>query len=180
MQLPEVILVDELDQQQGVMEKLEAHQKGLLHRAFSVFIINDEGKMLLQQRAKDKYHSGGLWTNACCSHPQPGENTLVAAQRRLSEEMGFTCFLQKLEAFKYYAEFENGLIEHEYDHIYLGKFNGKVLPNKDEVSDYQWLGLEEIQVSLEKNKDSYTYWFHLAYPIVKKWLDFEKKYFSQT
>lgn len=116
----QVILVNELDQETGLMEKMEAHEKGLLHRAFSVFIMNDQGDMLLQQRALDKYHSGGLWTNACCSHPLPGEAVEAAAHRRLSEEMGFDCPLRELFQFTYRTEFDNGLIEHEYDHVWTG------------------------------------------------------------
>ncbi len=175
----EVILVDENDRPTGSMEKLEAHQKGLLHRAFSVFIINSEGQMLLQKRASGKYHSGGLWTNACCSHPSPGENTAASAERRLQEEMGFSCPLVELDQFKYCAHFENGLTEHEYDHIFLGTYNGAVSVNKEEVEDYQWHSVQEIERLLDTEKEKFTYWFHIAFPIVKekleKGFDFHKE-----
>src|SRR6478735_7868072 len=117
-----VILVDERDTAVGIMEKMEVHQKALLHRAFSVFIFNDKGEMLLQKRAEKKYHSGGLWTNACCSHPQPGEDTMESANNRLREEMGFNTALHKAFTFVYKAPFENGLTEHEYDHVFVGSF----------------------------------------------------------
>ncbi|HSU49504.1 MAG TPA: isopentenyl-diphosphate Delta-isomerase, partial [Segetibacter sp.] len=122
--MEEVILVNELDEQIGKMEKMEAHSKGLLHRAFSVFIFNDQGEMLLQQRAVSKYHSGGLWTNACCSHPRPEEATEDAALRRLQEELGFTVSLAKIFDFRYNASFTNGLTEHEFDHVFVGTYNG--------------------------------------------------------
>src|SRR5688500_14176064 len=129
----EVILVNEQDVEIGKMEKLEAHQKAVLHRAFSVFIFNKKGEMLLQQRARNKYHSAGLWTNACCSHPSPGEDTLSAASRRLIEEMGFSTALTKIFEFTYQTRFDNGLTEHEYDHVYTGVFEGTIKPNPDEV-----------------------------------------------
>src|SRR5258708_5798594 len=118
------------------MEKLEVHQKGLLHRAFSIFIFNRKGEMLLQQRALNKYHNGGLWTNACCSHPAPGEKTLTAATRRLKEEMGFTTALEKAFDFTYKVSFENGLTENEFDHVFTGRYEGSIEPNPDEVKDY--------------------------------------------
>lgn len=167
MNVAEVILVDENDQPKGVMEKLEAHQKGLLHRAFSVFILNKVGQMLLQRRALSKYHSPGLWTNACCSHPAPGETTLHAAQRRLVEEMGFTCALTEIESFVYRTEFDNGLIEHEFDHIFLGEYNGRISPDKDEVEEYQWYDISEIDKLLESQSDQFTSWFKIAYPLLK-------------
>lgn len=170
MHLPEVILVDENDQQTGVMEKLEAHRKGLLHRAFSVFILNSEGEMLLQKRALNKYHSPGLWTNTCCSHPMPGELTIDAASRRLMEEMGFSCHLKEIESFKYHAPFDNGLIEHEYDHILIGHHNGEVLPDPEEVCEHQWLYLDDIEDQLKINKDAFTFWFRIAFPLVKNHL----------
>ncbi|HEX8460985.1 MAG TPA: isopentenyl-diphosphate Delta-isomerase, partial [Segetibacter sp.] len=118
--MEEVILVTEHDEQIGSMEKMQAHRKGVLHRAFSIFVINDRKEMLLQQRSLSKYHSGGLWTNACCSHPRPGEDTASAAVRRLSEELGFTTSIKKIFDFRYNAAFDNGLIEHEFDHVYVG------------------------------------------------------------
>src|SRR5437868_2002286 len=140
----EVILVNKRDEPTGSMEKLAAHQQGLLHRAFSIFIFNDNGELLLQQRAIDKYHSGGLWTNTCCSHPQPGEETIVAAQRRLKEEMGFTTSIKKVFDFVYKAEFGNGLIEHEFDHVFAGNYNGEIEYNKDEVMDCCYRSLPDI------------------------------------
>lgn len=163
----EVILVDSNDHPLGTMEKLEAHQKGLLHRAFSVFIRNDEGKILLQKRAVSKYHSPELWTNACCSHPFPGETTLSAAKRRLYEEMGFSCELQEVASFTYHTSFPNGLIEHEFDHILIGDYTGKVVPNPEEVCEYKWLFPSEIDLLLEENEKDFTFWFLIAYPRVR-------------
>lgn len=158
----EVILVNEADEQIGVMEKMEAHQKGLLHRAFSVFIFNDKGEMLLQQRALDKYHSGGLWTNACCSHPRPGENTLQAAKRRLTEEMGIQAELTPQTTFIYRTDFNNGLTEHEFDHVFIGKFNGEPKINKDEVNAHSWRSPDEIKHSVKQAPELYTSWFKIA------------------
>src|SRR6186713_1579239 len=123
MENDKVILVSEHDDMVGIMDKMEAHKQGLLHRAFSVFIFNSKGEMLLQQRAFNKYHSGGLWTNACCGHPSPGEQTVAAARRRLMEEMGFTTGLEELFDFTYQHAFENGLTEHEYDHVFAGTWD---------------------------------------------------------
>src|SRR5947207_11050842 len=125
----EIILVDENDNAIGTIEKMEAHHKGLMHRAFSIFIFNDKGEMLLQKRAEKKYHSGGLWTNACCSHPQPGEDTMESANKRLREEMGFNTALHKPFTFIDKAPFENGLTEQEYDPVFVGSFNGLIKPN---------------------------------------------------
>ncbi|MDO9000928.1 MAG: isopentenyl-diphosphate Delta-isomerase [Bacteroidota bacterium] len=157
-----VILVDELDNAIGVMEKMEAHQKGVLHRAFSVFIFNENGEMLLQQRALNKYHSAGLWTNTCCSHPRPNENTLDAANRRLMEEMGIECELSHKNHFIYKSIFENGLIEHELDHVFFGNSNQKPKPNKDEVENYAWMNLKQISSEIEMNPDRFTTWFKIA------------------
>ncbi|MCF6405391.1 isopentenyl-diphosphate Delta-isomerase [Chitinophaga filiformis] len=162
----QVILVNELDQETGLMEKMEAHEKGLLHRAFSVFILNDQGDMLLQQRALDKYHSGGLWTNACCSHPLPGETVEAAAHRRLSEEMGFDCPLHELFQFTYRTEFDNGLIEHEYDHVWAGTYNGAINPDPREVHAYQYLPVNEIIRLMAEVPGQFTSWFRLAFPRV--------------
>jgi len=160
----QVILVNEQDEVTGVMEKMEAHRKGLLHRAFSVFILNDTGEMLLQQRALDKYHSGGLWTNACCSHPFPGETVAQAAHRRLFEEMGFDCPLSELFQFTYRTDFDNGLIEHEYDHVLIGTFNGTINPNPQEVNDYRYMPVETITRLLQEQPAQFTSWFKLAFP----------------
>ncbi|MRG46934.1 isopentenyl-diphosphate Delta-isomerase [Chitinophaga sp. SYP-B3965] len=162
--LPPVILVNEQDEPVGTMEKLEAHQKGLLHRAFSVFVVNPQGEMLLQQRALDKYHSGGLWTNTCCSHPLPGEDVLSAAHRRLMEEMGFDCPLKEVFSFTYRAEFDNGLTEHEFDHVFFGEYDGPVVPDADEVEAVRYLSLDVIRRLLVEEPDSFTHWFHLAFP----------------
>jgi isopentenyl-diphosphate delta-isomerase len=165
----EVILVNEADEVVGTMEKMEAHRKGILHRAFSVFIFNTKGEMLLQQRAQNKYHSAGLWTNACCSHPAPGEPTQEAAERRLQEEMGFITPLQKVFEFTYKTEFENGLTEYEFDHVFAGTWDGIIAPQKDEVNDYCFKTLDEIQSSLLSHPQKYTAWFPLAFTRIEQW-----------
>ena len=167
----EVILVDDSDKPLGVMEKMEAHRRALLHRAFSVFIFNSAGEMLLQRRALSKYHSGGLWTNACCSHPRPDEETCEAARRRLSEELGFAVPLEKIFDFTYRSEFDNGLTEYEFDHVYIGYYDQRVYPNPEEVSEYRWLSLEAVQGELAAFPSTYTSWFHLAFPLIRSWLD---------
>lgn len=159
----EVILVNSNDQEIGSMEKLEAHQKGLLHRAFSVFIFNDKHELLLQKRALDKYHSGGLWTNTCCSHPSPGEGIVVAAERRLMEEMGLHADLQVVSSFIYKAEFENGLIEHEFDHILVGYYNDSVETNPIEVMDYKWVSITDLKEATSKYPNEFTIWFLKIY-----------------
>lgn len=166
-----VILVTEQDEPIGSMEKMEAHWKGVLHRAFSVFIINDRNEMLLQQRAKTKYHSGGLWTNACCSHPRPDEATDSAAVRRLQEELGFTAPITKIFDFHYNAAFDNGLTEHEYDHVYFGNYTGKIFPNNSEVQDYCYKKLEDIQSTINSHPHKYTAWFCIAFPKVLQWME---------
>lgn len=158
----EVILVNENDEQMALMEKLEAHQKGLLHRAFSVFIFNSKNELLLQQRALSKYHSAGLWTNTCCSHPRNGEETLAAAKRRLKEEMGIDCKIEFKSTFIYKADFDNGLIEHELDHIFTGTFSGEPITNPDEVEAYQWLSIDEIKKQMIAKPNNYTAWFKIA------------------
>ena len=160
----QVILVNEQDQVLGSMEKMEAHRKALLHRAFSVFIFNDKGEMLLQQRALSKYHSGGLWTNACCSHPRPEENIYDAAVRRLEEEMGFRTELSKRFEFVYQTSFENGLTEYEYDHVFTGTFNGEILPDSHEVKDYCFKSITAIEDSLISHPAKYSSWFLIAFP----------------
>lgn len=168
--MEEVILVNENDEPIGTMEKMEAHQKAVMHRAFSVFVFNEKGEMLLQQRASTKYHSGGLWTNACCSHPRPGENTIDAAHRRLQEELGFSTSLKKAFSFSYKAPFDNGLTEYEFDHVFVGSFNGKIIPEKAEVQDFCYKKMEDISSSLVSHPQKYTAWFHLAYPKMVEWL----------
>jgi isopentenyl-diphosphate Delta-isomerase len=165
----EVILVNEQDEPVGLMEKMEAHRKGVLHRAFSVFIFNRKGEMLLQQRALKKYHSGGLWTNACCSHPLPGESNETAATRRLKEEMGFITPIQKIFDFTYQSPFENGLTEHEFDHVFAGIHEGLIAPDPEEVKDFCYMTLDAIAASLESHPDKYTTWFHIAFPRVQQW-----------
>lgn len=158
-----VILVDEHDQKIGLMEKMEAHQKGLLHRAFSVFIFNDKGQFLLQQRAFSKYHSGGLWTNTCCSHPRDGETILEAATRRLQEEMGFTTSLNEQFSFIYFKELDNDLIEHELDHVVFGKYNEIPKINLDEVNDYKYIDKEDLINDLKTHPNNYTEWFKICF-----------------
>ncbi|MFN8246524.1 MAG: isopentenyl-diphosphate Delta-isomerase [Ferruginibacter sp.] len=166
----QVILVNERDEPTGAMEKIEAHEKGLLHRAFSVFIFNEQGEMLLQQRAPGKYHSPNLWTNACCSHPAPGEEVSAAAHRRLKEEMGFDTELEKAFAFTYRAEFENGLTEHEFDHVFVGRYNGPVNPDPLEVSRYRYLNLRELRKELQEQPGLFTEWFKIADPRLEEYL----------
>lgn len=161
--MAKLILVNERDEPIGEMEKMEAHHVGALHRAFSVFIFDEKGRMLLQQRAKTKYHSPGLWTNTCCSHPQPGEDTLQSATKRLKEEMGFETKLSPLFTFTYRAEFENGLIEHEFDHVFVGTYSGKVSPNPDEVMSYRFQTIEEIASELKSHPGNFTAWFRIAF-----------------
>ena len=158
-----VILVDDNDNQLGLMEKIEAHEKALLHRAFSVFILNDNKQLLLQKRALNKYHSPGLWTNTCCSHPRDGESVIDAGIRRLDEEMGFKTQLNNLFSFVYKARLDNGLTEHEYDHVLLGKYNKDPLINELEVCDWKWVDLDALSNDLVINPKSYTVWFKIIF-----------------
>ena len=158
-----VILVDENDNPIGTMPKMEAHEKAMLHRAFSVFILNANDEVLLQQRAKDKYHSAGLWTNTCCSHPHPGEDTLGAARRRLKEEMGMEADLQFVFKFMYKAPFDNLLTEHEIDHVFIGKTDELPVINPEEVASYKYMKPEEIKLDMEQNPQSYTVWFRIIF-----------------
>ncbi|CAA0152456.1 isopentenyl-diphosphate Delta-isomerase [Tenacibaculum maritimum] len=159
----QVILVDEHDNQLGLMPKMEAHEKALLHRAFSVFVFNDKKELLLQQRAADKYHSPLLWTNTCCSHQRNGESSLEAGRRRLQEEMGFTCELEEVFWFIYKAPFDNGLTEHELDHVMIGKYNDKPIINKEEVAAYKWMRLEEVKEDIKRKPAIYTEWFKIIF-----------------
>ncbi len=174
MEIQQVILVNENDKPTGTMEKMEAHKKGLLHRAFSVFIFNSKGEMLLQQRALNKYHSGGLWSNACCSHPRPGEEISFAARRRLKEETGFDAPLEKIFDFIYKAEFDNGLTEYEFDHVFIGEYEGEIKFNKNEIMDFCYSKMKNIRHSLETHPKKYTAWFHPAFPKIEDW--WSKKY----
>ena len=158
-----VILVDENDNPIGTMPKMEAHEKAMLHRAFSVFILNANEEVLLQQRANDKYHSAGLWTNTCCSHPHPGEDTLGAARRRLKEEMGMEADLQFVFKFMYKAPFDNLLTEHEIDHVFIGKTDQLPVINPEEVASYKYMKPEDIKLDMEQNPQSYTVWFRIIF-----------------
>jgi isopentenyl-diphosphate delta-isomerase len=157
------------------MEKMEAHRKALLHRAFSVFIFNRKGEMLLQRRSQQKYHSPGLWTNACCSHPRPGEETGAAAMRRLGEELGFTTGLEKSFAFIYRSEYDNGLTEFEFDHVFTGVWDLAVVPNAEEVSDHCFKSIEEIRAGLASDPGKYTSWFQLAFPMIDERMNFPRE-----
>ena len=159
----QVLLVNEKDEVIGLMPKMEAHEKGLLHRAFSVFIYNEQGQLLLQQRALTKYHTPGLWTNTCCSHQRKGESNIEAGKRRLMEEMGFTTDLKETISFIYKAPFENGLTEHEFDYILVGKFNGTPKPNPEEVEDFKWVNLDDLKVDIKNNPTNYTAWFKIIF-----------------
>jgi len=154
-----VILVDFNDNEVGTMEKMEAHVIGVLHRAFSVLIFNDKGELLLQQRALNKYHSGGLWTNTCCSHPFPNEQLNEAGKRRLFEEMGFITELTVIGNFTYQCAFGNGLIENEFDHVLKGFYNNDPIINPEEVESFKWIALEDLKMDMFKKPENYTFWF---------------------
>lgn len=158
-----VILVNENDEQIGLMPKMEAHEKALLHRAFSVFIFSDNNELMLQQRAWHKYHSPGLWTNTCCSHQREGESNIQAGKRRLQEEMGFITDLKESISFIYKAPFDNGLTEHEYDHVITGNYNDEPIINTDEVADWKWMPLEEVKKDMKLNPELYTAWFKIIF-----------------
>ena len=158
-----VILVNAQDHPIGTAEKLAVHRQGLLHRAFSIFIFNDKQQLLLQQRHPDKYHCGGLWTNSCCSHPRPDESTMAAAQRRLQEELGFSTTLQHIGEFIYRAEFDNGLIEHEYDHVFVGHYAQPVTHfDRSEIAALRWVNLDSLQQELTDHPKRFTPWFAQA------------------
>lgn len=159
----QVILVNEKDEQIGLMPKLEAHEKAVLHRAFSVFIFNDDNELMLQQRALSKYHSPGLWTNTCCSHQRDGESNLAAGKRRLNEEMGFITLLKETTSFIYKAPFDNGLTEHELDHILVGNFNDEPTINEAEVASWKWMKLEDVKDDIANNPHLYTEWFKIIF-----------------
>ena len=167
--MEKVILVDENDNVTGIEEKIKAHKDGKLHRAFSIFVFNIKGELLLQKRAKEKYHSGGLWSNTCCGHPRPNESLEGAAHRRLKEEMGFECALVHLKSAGFiYKVKVNDLFEYEYDHIFVGKFNQDPLPNPQEVESYQWTDQKELKKDILANPDKYTYWFKASLKNVLK------------
>ena len=170
MKKKQVILVDENDVPRGTMEKMEAHKKGELHRAFSIFVFNSKGELLLQRRAMDKYHSGGLWTNTCCSHPQPEENLQESAHKRLHEEMGFSCTLEKVFHFIYKAELDNELTEHELDHVFIGYYNENPKINSREVAEWKYMSINEIQQNIKLNPELYTAWFKIVFVKVLEYI----------
>lgn len=165
-----VIIVNENDEEIGCMDKMEAHRQAVLHRAFSIFIFNKQGKMLLQKRAMNKYHSSGRWSNACCSHPLPGEQTTDAALRRLKQEMGFETPLKKVFHFIYRAVLDNELTEFEYDHVFVGLYDGLIQADPTEVSDFCYKSMDEISQALRNNPQEYTAWFPLAFYRLEKWM----------
>jgi isopentenyl-diphosphate delta-isomerase len=165
--MEEVILVDELDNEIGTKEKMQAHKEALLHRAFSVFIFNKKGELLLQRRALNKYHSPGLWTNTCCSHPRPNEILMNAAKRRLVEEMGFDCDLFYQFNFIYKASLDQGMTEHELDHVYFGTYEGEIIINPEEVSDYKFVSITELEININKQPHLFTEWFKIVFEKVK-------------
>jgi isopentenyl-diphosphate delta-isomerase len=158
-----IIEVDAFDKEIGPIEKMEAHYKGVLHRAFSILIFNSNNQLLLQKRHSEKYHSPGLWTNTCCSHPRFGESLQEAVYRRLKEEMGFTCELKEIFNFVYKVKFENDLAENEYDHVFTGIYDGEVVPSEEEVEDFKWVSLNEVKDDIIANPHLYTYWFKFLF-----------------
>ena len=158
-----LIIVNENDEEIGYGEKMNVHRNAFLHRAFSIFVINSQDELLLQQRAHNKYHSGGLWTNTCCSHPIKGEPQDITIHRRLREEMGFDCELEHLFKFIYKVKLDNDLTEYECDHVYLGRFDGIPKPNPNEVVDYKWMSLTNLRHELRLHPQNYTYWLNHAF-----------------
>ncbi len=170
-----VVLVDEKDVQIGLMPKLEAHEKALLHRAFSVFILNDKNEIMLQQRAAGKYHSPLLWTNTCCSHQRENETNIEAGKRRLQEEMGFSVPLKELFSFIYKAPFDNGLTEHEFDHVMIGYYNEPPVVNSEEVESWKWMTIEAIKEDMQKHTQLYTEWFKIIFDKFYHYIEAQKK-----
>jgi isopentenyl-diphosphate delta-isomerase len=170
-----VLLINEADEPLGIMEKLEAHQKGKLHRAFSVFIFNDKGELLLQKRAPEKYHSGGLWSNTCCGHPLQGPRLEISARLRLKEEMGFDCKLTAAFHFIYRAELNHELTEHELDHVFVGCYNDIPVPDPLEVSEWKYESPLIIQKDMEAEPQNFTSWFHIAFPKLMNYLLLERE-----
>lgn len=164
-----VILVDMDDNEMGSMEKMEAHIKGEMHRAFSVFVFNSDKKLILQQRALSKYHSPGLWTNTCCSHPRQGESTKDAAHRRMREEMGFDTEINEVFSFTYKADVGQGLIEHEFDHVFFGSYDGDFRINTEEVAQWKVMDMDELSADIDNNPHDYTVWFKIAFNEVQNY-----------
>lgn len=175
MKEEKVILVDQNDEPIGLMEKIAAHEQALLHRAFSVFVLNDKNEIMLQQRAAHKYHSPLLWTNTCCSHQRPGETNIQAGKRRLQEEMGFEVDLKELFHFIYKAPFDNGLTEHELDHVMVGYSNEAPIINKEEVESWKWMAIEDVKEDMLQNPDIYTVWFKIIFDEFYHYLENHKK-----
>jgi len=169
-----VILVNENDEQIGLMPKLEAHEKAMLHRAFSVFIFNTENELMLQKRAAHKYHSPNLWTNTCCSHQRNGESNIEAGKRRLQDEMGFVTDLEESISFIYKAPFDNGLTEHEFDHVMLGYYNQGPKINLEEVADWKWMSVEDVKVDIAMHPELYTEWFKIIFDKFYEHINFTK------
>lgn len=165
-----VILVDRADNPVGEMEKMKAHREGMLHRAYSIVIFNDKHEMLLQKRAAGKYHSAGLWTNTCCSHPAPGEELIESARKRLQFEMGFDTSLSPAFSFIYRSDFENGLTEYEFDHVLIGRHDGSVYPEINEVSEYAWSSMDKIRDLILAAPGNFTSWFKIAFPKMEDYL----------
>jgi isopentenyl-diphosphate delta-isomerase len=163
MSIEKVVLVNEKDEVVGSMEKIEAHEKALLHRAFSVFVINKNNELMLQRRALEKYHSPGLWTNTCCSHPRVDETYEAGAHRRLVEEMGFDCDLKDIFSFIYKAPFDNGLTEHELDHVFVGYCETEPVINTDEVDSWKWISIDDLKKDMSEHPDDYTVWFKIIF-----------------
>ncbi len=159
-----VILVNERNEWLGTKDKMEAHKEGLLHRALSVFVLNSKNELLIQQRADEKYHSGGLWSNTCCSHPAYGESSIAAAHRRLKEELGFDCELEPIFTLCYNAVMDNGLVENEYDTIFYGTYDGDIQPAPEEVQDYRFIPVSELEKQMQETPNKFTAWLHLALP----------------
>ena len=174
MKEEKVILVDTNDEPVGLMAKMAAHEQGILHRAFSVFILNNKNEVMLQQRASQKYHSPLLWTNTCCSHQRAGETNIVAGKRRLMEEMGFVTDLKELFHFIYKAPFDNGLTEHELDHVMIGRYDGDPIINKEEVEDWKWMKIEAIKEDMVANPQLYTIWFKIIFDEFYHYLESHK------
>lgn len=166
----QVILVDVDDNPQGLMEKMEAHQKGVLHRAFSIFLFNSKQELMLQQRAFSKYHTPGLWTNTCCSHPRHGESLEAATKRRLKEEMGMQCEIKRAFSFLYKADVGQGLTEHEFDHVFIGHTDELPKINPKEVASWKYASMDELSIDITKNPENYTVWFRIAFDEVNDYL----------